>query len=200
MDITQVRYPTNLSRSIATSLTNPLVSKIFKHVRIYEILLQKHCLKIFQRFQELEIQTEHYLLEWYVHLTLYPPIIVVLSPFRFLTAFTKNLPLAVTSRVWDSFLVEGEVYLYKTAVAILKLNEKFLLTSPYEDCVAGLRNVAKAVKEEDLCKAIKQIKVPEYIHTYILLANRPSTLARRYSTLSRGSIALPPASSSAQAL
>ena len=34
--------------------------------------------------------------------------------------FVKQLPLPLAARVWDLYLVQGEVVLYKTAVALLR--------------------------------------------------------------------------------
>jgi hypothetical protein len=45
----------------------------------------------------------------------------------FITLFARNLPLPLAARVWDLYLVQGEVLLYKTAVAVLRLLEPKLL-------------------------------------------------------------------------
>ena len=37
-----------------------------------------------------------------------------------MTVFAKQLPLPLAARVWDLYLVQGEVVLYKTAVALLR--------------------------------------------------------------------------------
>lgn len=42
-------------------------------------------------------------------------------PTWFVTLFAKQLPLPLCARVWDLYFVEGERYIYKAAVGILKL-------------------------------------------------------------------------------
>jgi len=65
--------------------------------------------------------------------------------------------------------VEGELCLHRTAIAILKLNEKFILQAPFEICVQELRNLGYRVKENILFRTIRQIQVPEYIPQFIQL-------------------------------
>ena len=42
----------------------------------------------------------------------------------FLSVFVKTLPIESTLRVWDSFVVEGSKVLFRTALAILSINEQ----------------------------------------------------------------------------
>ena len=52
----------------------------------------------------------------------------------FMTIFSNNMPLELTLRIWDMFFVEGKEGLYRVALALLKLNEKQLLTADFENC------------------------------------------------------------------
>jgi len=45
----------------------------------------------------------------------------------FITLFARNLPLPMVARIWDLYLVQGEVLLYKTAIAVLRLLKSKLL-------------------------------------------------------------------------
>lgn len=37
---------------------------------------------------------------------------------RFFTIFTKSMPLEIASRVWDCFFLEGELFLFQTALGL----------------------------------------------------------------------------------
>lgn len=50
-----------------------------------------------------------------------------LSSSRILSLYTKPLPLDVACRVWDIFFRDGEEFLFRTAVGILKLYQDILL-------------------------------------------------------------------------
>jgi hypothetical protein len=64
-----------------------------------------------------------------------------------MTIFGKSLPLEVSSRVWDNFLLDGEVFLYRTGLAILKKNESTLLKASFEECIMMLHEVSKSAPE-----------------------------------------------------
>ena len=53
--------------------------------------------------RELGIETEMYMVDW------------------LLTIFSKSLPLDIAMRVWDSYFCRGELFLYETALALLKM-------------------------------------------------------------------------------
>ena len=57
--------------------------------------------KLYQHFVTLDIQTETFLIDW------------------MLTLYTKNMEIDVAARIWDNFMLDGEVYAIKTALALL---------------------------------------------------------------------------------
>jgi hypothetical protein len=57
--------------------------------------------ELFTHFEGLEIKTHLFLTVW------------------LLSMFTKCLPFEVAARVWDNFLLEGEVFAFKTGIAFL---------------------------------------------------------------------------------
>lgn len=56
---------------------------------------------LFRHFETLDISTDLYLIDW------------------MLTLFSKNMDLDIVSRIWDNFMLDGEVFAIKTALAIL---------------------------------------------------------------------------------
>ena len=45
----------------------------------------------------------------------------------FLSVFTDCLPAEALFRVWDVFFVEGSAYMFRVALAVIKINEKMIL-------------------------------------------------------------------------
>merc|ERR1711879_78812 len=60
-------------------------------------------------FNEIDLRPEQFLLEW------------------FMTLYAKCLSIDVASVVWDLFFLDGEVVLYCTAIALLRISERALL-------------------------------------------------------------------------
>lgn len=74
-----------------TSLYIMDVRQIVRHIKVYDLLFAYNLPRLFQRFQELDISPEHYLLDW------------------FLTIFSKAVPTKIASRIWDCFMLHVHV-------------------------------------------------------------------------------------------
>ena len=90
----------------------------------------------------------------------------LLSCYRILTLYAKSLPLDIVSRIWDCYFLEGELFLFRTAVGnvhchliccaeyfllligILRLYNPLLIEASFEDCVSLLTHLP-----EVLCKS-----------------------------------------------
>jgi len=129
------------------------VPQILRHIKVYELLFEYNLPTVFARFQLLGISAEQYLLDW------------------FLTLFCKTLSIPIASRVWDSYFIFGEVFLFRTALGIIHANRKFLNNANFEECVLSLRYLGSAINEERLFAAINEIEVPDYVHSFIAKLN-----------------------------
>ena len=69
--------------------------------RLFDQYFEKHLPELYDHFQGLEILTEYFLTDW------------------LLSLFTKCLSFDVATRVWDNFLLQGEVFAFKTGIAFL---------------------------------------------------------------------------------
>ena len=138
---------TNLmSQSFFQDLFKMDIPRILKHLQIYELLFSMHLPTLFNEIVKVhEISAEIYLLDW------------------FLTAFTKTLPFHIATRVWDGFLLEGEIFLFRTAISILKVSKSKLKNASFEKYVSILRNLPRDVDEEELFKNINSITIPIYV-------------------------------------
>ena len=60
-------------------------------------------------FQALEIETAFFLTDW------------------MLTGFVKNLDFQIACRLWDNLILDGEVFLFRTGLALLTYFESTFL-------------------------------------------------------------------------
>eukprot|EP01105_Mastigella_eilhardi_P022081 TRINITY_DN5406_c0_g2_i1.p2 TRINITY_DN5406_c0_g2~~TRINITY_DN5406_c0_g2_i1.p2 ORF type:complete len:176 (-),score=57.84 TRINITY_DN5406_c0_g2_i1:38-565(-) len=70
----------------------------------------------------------------------------------FPTVYTYNIPLGVSVHIWDVFFVEGLQWLFKVALAILRLNQDQLLTMDFEAVVEHLKSVVRRLDPGMLIK------------------------------------------------
>lgn len=56
---------------------------------------------LYRHFEVLEITTDIYLIDW------------------MLTLYSKNLDIDIVSRIWDNFMLDGEIFAIKTGLALL---------------------------------------------------------------------------------
>jgi len=104
---------------------------------------------LYSHFTQLGITTEHFLLDWW------------------LTLFSKSVPLPVAFRIWDCFLIEGELFLHLAAVGILKVFEAELLTSSFESCLDAISQIPKRITVEPLFECIKKFTITPKIQAII---------------------------------
>eukprot|EP01132_Coremiostelium_polycephalum_P000879 gene879-1101_t len=151
---TFVCFANLLNNHFFLSLFRMDVKGIVKHMKIFDLLFQRHLPKLYRKFKELSISPEHYLLEW------------------FMTLFTKLLPLPIVSRVWDCYLIEGESYVYSVAIGILKCCRKILMVSNFEEAIEVLRTMPQDFKEDSLFAAIESIHIPKYFKKIMLVLDQ----------------------------
>ena len=84
--------------------------------------------RVSDHFFELKINSEHFLLDWYI------------------TLFSKPLDIFCLSRVWDHIFLEGEIFIHRTAIAILQsFEEEILSLRSLDGCLNFLHNVPKVI-------------------------------------------------------
>lgn len=101
------------------------VAGIVQHARLCEMIMSESMPELFHHLkvralvlvlclnflQDLSITSDHYLLDWWM------------------TVFSRKLSLKCAARVWDLYLVGGELQLHKTAIALLKLHRYLRIVS-----------------------------------------------------------------------
>ena len=78
-----------------------------------------------------------------------------------LALFSKALPLEAAARIWDCYLVEGEVYIIRAALGILKMFAAKLGSQKLEEIMAFLMHLPEDINIDELLSNITQIKVTD---------------------------------------
>jgi len=113
-----------------------------KHSHLFQIIFAHYAPELYQHFNNMNITTEHFLLDWW------------------LTLFTKSVPLPLACHLWDCFLIEGEIFVHYAAVGILKQFEKELLKASFEDCLKIISDqIPKNISESALFATIKDFQI-----------------------------------------
>jgi len=73
-----------------------------------------------------------------------------------MTVFSKSFPLNLAFRIWDCFLFEGEVFMYRAAVGLLKLFYSQLINANLEECLYVLHHLDWKDNDDD-SKAMESI-------------------------------------------
>ncbi|XP_068161358.1 TBC1 domain family member 12-like isoform X3 [Antennarius striatus] len=79
------------------------------YFQAFQVFLEELLPRLFLHFQSLGLTPDLYLIDW------------------ILTLYSKPLPLDVACRVWDVFFRDGEEFLFRTALGILRLHRDVLL-------------------------------------------------------------------------
>lgn len=110
--------------------------EIYKYTRTADIIIEAFLPKVHKHFRELEIAPEHYLIDW------------------FMTVYSKVLPLDVATRIWDIYLLEGEIFLFRVALALLKLYSHEFETFNREACISYLNDFPDDLNVDDLLDTV----------------------------------------------
>ncbi|XP_064381937.1 TBC1 domain family member 12-like isoform X2 [Halichondria panicea] len=142
--------PADAFISLANLLNRPSYLAFFKvdhalmrpYFDTFNILLHNSLPKLSAHFSALDFSPEYYLIEW------------------IFTIYTRTLPLDVACRVWDLFCRDGDCFLFKTALGILKLHQSDLLElNTIEDVGGFLGKLPPSLDSEVLFGQIESIHV-----------------------------------------
>jgi len=148
----------NLSNNhFFVSLFKMDIPEINRHVSIYDFLFSDQLPALYEHFRKLEIYPEQYLLSWLT------------------SVFTLCLPFEVACKIWDQFISEGEIYLYRTALGIMRLFAAQLISSTLDDTLSLLKHLPQDLDQIDLLQSIEAIDVPPYIHNFLSKIDLPLT-------------------------
>ncbi|EFA86347.1 RabGAP/TBC domain-containing protein [Heterostelium album PN500] len=87
--------------------------------------------KLHRHFKEIGISAKNYLMDWIT------------------TLFSKALPLDIATRIWDLVFLEGEIFVFRTSLAILRMFLSDLETANYDQCIDLFTQLPQRKIQED---------------------------------------------------
>ncbi|XP_060795529.1 TBC1 domain family member 12 isoform X2 [Neoarius graeffei] len=109
---------------------------MLKYFAAFEVFFEENLPRLFSHFQSSNLTPDLYLIDW------------------IFTLYSKSLPLDVACRVWDVFCRDGEEFLFRTALGILRLYEDVLLHMDFIHMAQFLTRLPEHVPAERLFSAI----------------------------------------------
>eukprot|EP01133_Synstelium_polycarpum_P004327 gene4327-5053_t len=130
-----------LNNRFLKSLFQLKMKEIDKYMKAFEAMFA-HCIpRLCQHFNDIGLVPHHFLIQWW------------------LTAFCQSVPLAVCIRVWDCFIVEGNLLLFVTALGILFHYRKPLEEGNLEFCKGFLSDLPADLDADALFRSIDHINI-----------------------------------------
>jgi hypothetical protein len=117
------------------------MSDIRLRINYFNEKFRKFLPELFKYFETLDLTSDHFLFEWLV------------------TLYSKSLDIDITARIWDNFLLEGEIYAIKVALSLLRYFEYILLSLTNTEIVSFLKDLHGKIDEEKLFRSIDEVKL-----------------------------------------
>ena len=119
---------------------------IKKRLDLFNDIFKINLPELFEHFKENEVMPEHYLLEW------------------LMTLYTRNVYIDLAFRIWDIYMIEGIMSLYKTAIVIFSIHQKDYLQMEFSDILNHLKNLeTNKYNEDKFIEAMNKVKFNDKI-------------------------------------
>ncbi|KAI9283422.1 rab-GTPase-TBC domain-containing protein [Sporodiniella umbellata] len=105
------------SSDVLSSLYNSDEKRIQGFFKVFNVIFAENFPKLYLHFKNLTLTPENYLPDW------------------FMTIFASIVPLELSSRLWDIYLLHGDIILFRTGLVVLKYLEPLLWGSGFSETV-----------------------------------------------------------------
>ncbi|XP_043912592.1 TBC1 domain family member 12 isoform X2 [Protopterus annectens] len=116
-------------------------SMMLKYFAAFEVFFEENLPKLYSHFKSYGLTPDIYLIEW------------------IFTLYSKSLPLDLACRVWDVFCRDGEEFLFRTALGILRLYEDVLLQMDFIHIAQFLTKLPEDITPEKLFNCIAAVQM-----------------------------------------
>ncbi|XP_040341847.1 TBC1 domain family member 12 isoform X3 [Herpailurus yagouaroundi] len=116
-------------------------SMMLKYFATFEVFFEENLSKLFLHFKSYSLTPDIYLIDW------------------IFTLYSKSLPLDLACRVWDVFCRDGEEFLFRTGLGILRLYEDILLQMDFIHIAQFLTKLPEDITSEKLFNCIAAIQM-----------------------------------------
>jgi len=75
--------------------------------------------------------------------------------------FIKYFPYNVLLRIWDCYIIKGEIFIYEIALTILKIQEQELINISVKDILKNLKKMPEYIQEDEFFDLLQEIDISE---------------------------------------
>uniref|UniRef100_A0A671NQT2 TBC1 domain family member 14-like n=1 Tax=Sinocyclocheilus anshuiensis TaxID=1608454 RepID=A0A671NQT2_9TELE len=116
-------------------------SLMLTYFATFEVFFEENLPKLFAHFKNNSLSSDIYLIDW------------------IFTLYSKSLPLDIACRVWDVFCRDGEEFLFRTALGILRLYEDILTHMDFIHIAQFLTRLPDYISAEEIFSSITTINM-----------------------------------------
>uniref|UniRef100_H0VFV5 TBC1 domain family member 14 n=1 Tax=Cavia porcellus TaxID=10141 RepID=H0VFV5_CAVPO len=118
------------------------ISRTFPSLCIFQqVFFEENLPKLFAHFKKNNLTPDIYLIDW------------------IFTLYSKSLPLDLACRIWDVFCRDGEEFLFRTALGILKLFEDILTRMDFIHIAQFLTRLPEDLPADEVFVAIATVQM-----------------------------------------
>ncbi|CAD8200234.1 unnamed protein product [Paramecium pentaurelia] len=110
---------------------------------LFDSFFQEKLPVLANKFNQIKLPKQSFLVEW------------------FYTVFSRAFNLITSSKIWDYFLCEGDLFLIRLTLAVLSNLEPDLLKCEYEDILMLIRQKTYQIKIDELFKHLNKFKIEQ---------------------------------------
>ncbi|XP_021793947.1 TBC1 domain family member 14 isoform X3 [Papio anubis] len=118
-----------------------IFQQMLTYFAAFEVFFEENLPKLFAHFKKNNLTPDIYLIDW------------------IFTLYSKSLPLDLACRIWDVFCRDGEEFLFRTALGILKLFEDILTKMDFIHMAQFLTRLPEDLPAEELFASIATIQM-----------------------------------------
>ena len=131
---------------------------ISRRFAVYEAVFADQLPSLSRHFLTLGVRPDMYLLNW------------------LLTLYTKSLPLDLATRIWDCYFIQGESFIVRSALGLLRFFSPQLEGASFDDVMCLVTNLPQeGLEQDDVFAAIDSIKLTSEGYEKMLKAYGAST-------------------------
>ncbi len=120
--------------------------QITRRLQLFKQILHYNSPALCEQFESEGVLPNTYLFEWVM------------------TIFVKTLDLPMAYKVWDLFILEGELMVFRVSVALLKIIEKDVAQCSMDTILLAVKGMMQNVKDEArLVSEIDSVKMPDWV-------------------------------------
>uniref|UniRef100_A0A3Q1CVE3 Rab-GAP TBC domain-containing protein n=1 Tax=Amphiprion ocellaris TaxID=80972 RepID=A0A3Q1CVE3_AMPOC len=136
-------------------------SLMLTYFAAFEVFFEENLPKLFAHFKTNNLTPDIYLIDW------------------IFTLYSKSLPLDLACRVWDVFCRDGEEFLFRTALGLLRLYQDVLTCMDFIHMAQFLTRLPDLIPAEQLFQHIAAVHMTSRNRKWAQVGRRGSPVPRR---------------------